>query len=322
MVTKNTKRTTPLTAEQVQAERDALILSAATAGTVSEHLAILDRIAVVESAEQARDERNALVNARMRGAQMWSAYVGTEQERGNAVGEPKTTTFATLRGVLGIPDRPKSGEQGTPWHGMPFQTAEQAYGFHQYSPEDGWAEQAYAKFLTTADAEQVKYLGGRPSSLIGRLTFARRAATGADGITMPTSGTVAQRRDLLVASVIEAANAKIAERGADKRERDDIIGNLRAAAERGATGPLVPGVGGLSILTASVWTDDDLTKIIDALSMLKGRERETPEQVEQVEQVTTLVEQAEQVAPRVSTLSLLTPEQVAALTPEQVAALA
>lgn len=325
-----TKKNTPLTPEQVMAERDALILAAATAHTVGEHLAVLAQSAQVEQAEQVRDERNALITARLRGAAIWGAYVGTLAERGKVAETPIDTKFSVVRDTLGIPDRPKTGQTGTPWQGLAYQTLEQAYAFHQFSPEDGWREQAYDRFLATADAEQVKYLGGRPSSLIGRLTFARRVAKGEDGIVVPTSGKQAERVSGLVEQVLNAANAKLSERSAAEQvERDTRIA-LIERADSGSASALVAGVGGLSAVAASLWTDEQIDSVITALRMLKGRERTTdsgeqvaaPAQAEQAEQVAKLAEQAEQVAAPRSALSLLSPEQIAALSPEQVAALA
>ena len=194
------------------------------------------------------------------------------------------------------PTRAK-GETFTPWHGIgAYQTAEQAYNLHQWAPEDGLITQAHGKFVVDHPEQAVAWLGARAANLIGLATFARRTQQAdKDGATMmPSSGTPAQRRDLLVARAVEKGDAVISKRSTDESAASDKAIAMRDKLEAPSAARFVETVAGLSSMTVSLWTDEQIQAVIDGLRMVKGWERPAAEQAEQVEQVTALAEQAEQ----------------------------
>lgn len=299
MMSKRTNDKQALTAEQAQAERDALRVQAAQAKTAEQAYAVLDGLGLVETSEQAQAERDALSTARLRGAMMWTAYGAIITERGGKVSTPRETEFGTVRQALGIDAKPdaRKGETFTPWHGVQaFTTAQQAYNLHQWAAEDGLITTAHALFCSAHPKQANAWLGARASGLIGLATFARRTQQAdKDGATMmPSSGTPAQRRDLLVARCVEKGDAVLAKVETDEAKVSDKQIALVDKLESPSNARFVETVPGLSSMTVSMWKDEEIAALIEGLRLVKGWTRPAAEQAEQAEQVAALAEQAEQ----------------------------
>ena len=109
-MSKRTNDKVSLTAEQAQAERDALRMRAAEAQTAEQAYAVLDGLGLVETADAKRAEQDALGMARMRGSLIWTAYAAIASEQGGKVSTPCETPFGDIRRVLGIDAKPDTRE--------------------------------------------------------------------------------------------------------------------------------------------------------------------------------------------------------------------